>query len=274
MPYANNKGVKIYYEVEGEGPPLVLVPGMGGSLQGWRARGYTQELSKDHRLILIDPRCFGKSDKPLDPSAYEFEARVGDLVAVLDDLKIDKADYFGYSMGGKIGYRVPIYAPQRFSSLIIGGMGYPITGKEEWEDPIGLRTQTDLENALKEAPENPMEYFAASREKRTGVKILPEQRRIMLANDARAWLVYVRKSRSMVSPKAEEVLPKFKIPCLIFAGEKDTWFPAAKESAASIPGARFFSLPGLDHGQTINRIDLVLPHIKKFLAEVNRKQGE
>ncbi|HLB28443.1 MAG TPA: alpha/beta hydrolase [Dehalococcoidales bacterium] len=268
MPYVNNNGVKIHYEVEGRGPPLMLVHGMGGSIDSWRVLGYTQELSKDHRLILIDIRGFGASDKPRDSSAYEFETRVSDLLAVLDDLKIDKAAYFGYSMGGKIGFRIPIYAPQRFSHLILGGMGYPITGKEEWEDPIGKQRELDLQNAIREAPDNPMEFVAAAQEKRTGTPIPPALRAITLANDARAFLVYIRKSRSIISPKAEEVLPKIKIPCLLFAGELDPWFPIAKECAARIPGAKFVSFPGLDHPQTFGRNDLVLPIVRKFLAEV------
>lgn len=270
MPYANNNGVKIYYEVEGQGPPLMLVHGMGGSMDVWRRNGYTQELSKDYRLILIDVRGFGKSDKPYDSSAYEFQTRVGDLVAILDELGIDKTGYFGYSMGGKIGYRIPIYAPQRFSYLILGGMGYPVTGKEDWEDSGVIQTITDLENALREAPENPMEFVVAAREKRTGAPIPPAQRAALLANDARAYLIYARKSRNIISPKAEEVLPRIKIPCLLFAGEIDRWFPSAKESAARISGARFVSLPGLDHGQVLERIDLVLPHVKEFLAQVSK----
>ncbi len=271
MPYANNNGVRIYYEVEGQGPPLMLMHGMSGSLEGWRVNGYAEALRNDHRLILVDARCFGKSDKPLDPSAYEFESRVGDLVAVLDDLGIAKTDYFGYSMGGKIGFRIPIYAPQRFSSLILGGMGYPTGGQEEWEDPIGKQMELDLENGIREVPQNPMEFVAAAMEKRMGAPLPPARRAILLGNDARAFLVYIRKSRSIVSPKAEDVLPKIKIPCLLFAGELDPWFPLSRECAARIPGARFVGLPGLEHAQVTARIDLVLPMVREFLAEVSTR---
>lgn len=269
MPYAHNNGVKIHYEVEGNGPPLMLVHGMGGSMESWRINGYTQELSKDYRLILVDVRGFGKSDKLYDSSAYEFQTRVSDLVAILDELGIDKTGYFGYSMGGKIGYRVPIYAPQRFSYLILGGMGYPITGKEDREDGIVNQTIADLENAFREAPESPMEFFVAAREKRTGAPLPPDRRAIMLANDARAYLIYARKSRDIVSPKAEEILPKISLPVLIFAGENDPWCPLAKRCAALIPCAQFASLPGLDHAAFL-RSDLVLPIVKEFLAKVSK----
>ncbi|MFC2004591.1 alpha/beta fold hydrolase [Chloroflexota bacterium] len=269
MPYINNDGVKIHYEVEGQGAPLMLVHGMSSSMESWRWTGYTTELSKDHRLILIDIRGFGASDKPLDESAYGFENRISDLVAVLDDLNIAKTGYFGYSMGGKIGFRIPIYAPDRFSYMILGGMGYPIKGNEDSEDATSIQTKQDLEDAIREAPDNPMEFFVAVREKRMGAPLPPARRAITLANDARAFLVYNRISPKIVSPKGEEVLPNIKIPCLIFAGEADLRFQNIKESAALIPGARFVSLPGLDHMQALERIDLVIPHVKEFIAQVS-----
>ena len=76
-------------------------------------------------------------------------------------------------------------------------------------------------------------------------------------------------SPKIVSPKGEEVLPNIKVPCLIFAGEADLRFQNIKESAALIPGVRFVSLPGLDHLQAMDRSDLVLPHVREFIAQVS-----
>ena len=85
MPYADSDGVQIYYEVEGnpEGPPLVLQHGLTGYLESWRERGYTEVLGDDYRLILIDARGHGRSDKPHEPSAYVRELRAADVVSVL-----------------------------------------------------------------------------------------------------------------------------------------------------------------------------------------------
>jgi pimeloyl-ACP methyl ester carboxylesterase len=113
MPYAENRGVRIYYEVEGEGSPLVLVHGFTDGLEGWREYGYAAELKKEHRLVLIDARGHGRSDKPHDPEAAAgLERRPADVVAVLDDLGIDRAHYFGYSLGGWIGFGLAKYAPR------------------------------------------------------------------------------------------------------------------------------------------------------------------
>ena len=87
MPYAINSGVRIHYEVEGEGPPLVLHHGLAGCGEDWRDFGLTAVLRRTHRLILIDGRAFGASDKPHDPHAYTVAARVGDVTAVEGDLE-------------------------------------------------------------------------------------------------------------------------------------------------------------------------------------------
>ena len=64
MPYANNHGIRLHYQVEGAGPPLVLQHGFSDSLESWYEMGYVTPLKQDYRLILIDARGHGASDKP------------------------------------------------------------------------------------------------------------------------------------------------------------------------------------------------------------------
>jgi len=266
MPYSENTGIKIHYQVGGQGNPLMLVHGFGGSLSNWIESGYTEELSKDHRLILVDVRGFGDSDKPRDSPAYTFQILVADLIAILDKLKIKKTDYLGYSMGGRIGFRIPLYAPQRFNSLIIGGAAYPITGEEDAKDDALVFINQTLEAAVKEAPEKPMEFFVTAFEKRMG-PLSQSRRSLFLANDLLALLAAIRAFRGAVSPKSEEVLPKITLPTLLFVGETDPRFQSVSKCASRIPGAKFVSLTGLNHVQAGSSADLVLPHIKRFLDE-------
>lgn len=91
MPYVNNNGVRIHYQVDGDGPPLVLMHGLTQSLEDWYEFGWVEGLRKDYKLILIDHRGHGHSDKPHDPRAYGYELRMRDVLAVLDALNIDKA---------------------------------------------------------------------------------------------------------------------------------------------------------------------------------------
>ncbi len=121
MPYADNHGIRIHYQTEGEGPPLVLHHWSLATMDSWYEHGYVSALKDDYRLIPLDARGHGASDKAHRPEDYELKKQVEDIVAVLDDLGIAQAHFFGYSMGGWIGFGVARYAPERFRSLIIEG---------------------------------------------------------------------------------------------------------------------------------------------------------
>jgi pimeloyl-ACP methyl ester carboxylesterase len=122
LPYSTNQEICIHYEVEGDGSPLVLLHGLCSSLKVWYELGYVRFLKNDYRLILIDARGHGASDKPQYLESYKLKSMVSDIVAVLNDLNIRKAHFLGFSMGGWIGFGIAKYAPERYYSLIIGGM--------------------------------------------------------------------------------------------------------------------------------------------------------
>jgi len=123
MPYADNNGVRIHFQLEGEGQPLVLQHGFTDSLETWYELDYVDALKREHQLILVDARGHGASDKPHDTSAYSNEARATDVASVLRALAIPRADYMGYSMGGCIAYSLAQYVPECVHRLIIGGNG-------------------------------------------------------------------------------------------------------------------------------------------------------
>jgi pimeloyl-ACP methyl ester carboxylesterase len=125
MPFATNGDVRIHYHLGGnsDGPPLVLQHGYSMSLHDWYDPGYVNTLGKNFRLILIDARGHGTSDKPHDPESYRAAHMASDVVAVLDTLGIARAHFFGYSMGGRIGFALARDAASRLSSLVLGGNG-------------------------------------------------------------------------------------------------------------------------------------------------------
>jgi len=269
MAYVDNEGIRIHYEVEGSGPPLVLHHGFSASLDVWRDYGYVDELNKNYQVILVDARGHGTSGKPHDPKAYTMESMVGDIVAVLNSLRIKKVHYFGYSMGGMVGYHALIYAPSRFDSLILGGSTYPLHTREYAEYDVTLLIRNALEAALAENPQKPMESFIMALERKFG-PLIEARRKKALANDALALVAAAQGIAETTSPLAEEILPFTALPCLIFAGEQDSWCASAARCAQIIPGARFFSLPKIDHIQALLRKDLTLPYIKPFLTGINK----
>src|SRR5688572_2775468 len=76
MPYADNEGIRIHYKTEGEGSPLVLQHASLATRKNWYDYGYVSALKNDYRVILLDGRGHGGSDKPHSPDAYELEKRV------------------------------------------------------------------------------------------------------------------------------------------------------------------------------------------------------
>lgn len=126
----------------------MLQHGINGYLESWRERGYTEVLGGDYRLIMIDARGHGRSDKPHEPSAYVRELRAADVVAVLDDLDIEKTYYFGYSMGGRIGRALLNHAADRLTCAVMGGFDPYITESAatipETMEEFGARTPSVL----------------------------------------------------------------------------------------------------------------------------------
>src|SRR4051794_27173214 len=104
MPSVTNDGVRLRYEVVGSGPPLLLHPGIASCAEDWEGDGYVAALRDRYRLVLLDPRGQGQSDKPRDPAAYTLAHRVADILAVLDAAGVDRAHVWGYSMGSWIGF--------------------------------------------------------------------------------------------------------------------------------------------------------------------------
>ena len=248
MPYTNNQGIRIHYQMEGVGPPLILQHGFTGSLESWYEQGYVDALKNDYRLIAVDARGHGGSDKPHDPTAYTYERHVADLVAVLDDLSIPTAHFLGYSMGGRIGFALATYAPERFSSLLIGGANPYQPNREQFDERL---------QALRRGPESIVALYDV---------MSPALRARLLANDVEAlaasWI------GRMSGPGLEDVLPRMRMPCLLFVGEADGAYPRVKECVTHMPNVTFVSFPGLKHAETFFRSDLVLPHVMKFLASV------
>lgn len=251
MPYIDNDGVRIHYQVDGKGAPLVLMHGTSGSVGDWYENGWVGGLKEDYQLILIDHRGHGYSDKPHDPDSYSLEISVSDVVGVLDDLGIDKANYFGYSMGGFIGYGLAKYAPERFNALVIGAAHPYARSMEATRKPFTRSMDVYLKHALASSPERTDSDWYRVRKQACDLKALHA----------------LTKDR----PDNSDIIPTMTMPCFVYVGEADTMYEDVKRCAAQLPNAEYVSLPGLDHGQGFRYSHEALPHVKNFLAKVNEK---
>lgn len=121
MAYATSQGLNIHYAVVGEGRPLLMHHGTMLSATAWAIDGYLDDLKDHHRLILIDARGYGESDKPHDTEEYVGSKLARDVIAVIDDLGLDAVTYWGYSLGAHVGYELANIAPHRLDAMILGG---------------------------------------------------------------------------------------------------------------------------------------------------------
>lgn len=134
--FASHDGVKIHYTVEGSGTPVLLIHGLQGSAAAnWTRPGITAALAQSHRVIAMDARGHGDSDKPVTEAEYGV-AMVEDVIALLNRLDIRKVRLVGYSMGGMISLKTAVLHPDRVQSLLLCGMGWLQEGGKQqdfWE---------------------------------------------------------------------------------------------------------------------------------------------
>jgi pimeloyl-ACP methyl ester carboxylesterase len=121
--FFDSNGVRIRYIEQGSGEPVILVHGFTGTLEkNWVAPGVFQQLAKNFRVIALDCRGHGKSDKPHDAKQYGPEMGL-DIIRLLDHLKIEKAHIVGYSMGAMITAKLLTIKTDRFLTATLGGAG-------------------------------------------------------------------------------------------------------------------------------------------------------
>lgn len=261
MPDVTSGGVRIYYEVEGHGTPLVLQHGFTMSSARWRETGYVDALKDDYRVILVDARGHGRSDKPHDSEAYSHRQMAADVLAVLNGLGVEQAHYWGYSMGGLIGFRLTRAAPHRVRSLIIGGT-----------HPFALSSSQMAEiDAMRHELRQGIEVFVAGWERRHGT-MPPAVRAEWLAQDGPALAAVLEGTRPESQAGVGEPFDDLAMPCLLYGGTADVFASEVPRAAEVLPRASFFMLGGLDHGEAFRDRDGVLPNVVAFLQQVGTAQ--
>jgi len=251
MPYINNNGVKIHYQVIGKGPPLVLLHGYFQSIEHWHLFHYVDKLKSDYQLILIDQRGRGKSDKPHEADAYSLKLFSQDVITVLDAIGINRAHVFGFSMGGWVTYGLADCFRDRVIS-IINSDGVPGS-----EDPELLYNMTmKLDEWVPNIPD------ATDKEKE-----------IILNNDRAALLAiqkWVKNDIKDIICSIDSTIEQIDIPMLIFMSglsEDSDEYRLLTKSVEMAPGAILVEFKELDHRNLHKRSDLMLPHIISFLRK-------
>lgn len=262
MPFATNAvdGTSTYYEDEGgTGSPIIFYAGLTQPLATARQYGISRQLASGHRLVFADHRGHGHSDKPHNIAAYEIATRVGDVVAVLDALGIDRAVFVGFSWGARLGFAIGEHEQQRVKGLILCG-NQPYAWDPDW--PIVKQFSA----GLPDLDRGDMAAAVKTWESHIEGSFPEPERTFMLDNDplamAAAW-----RSGQTEGPLSRD-LTRWDVPCLIYAGETDPMHDNARRAAEEIPRGTFLSLKGQNHFTASHETDVVMPYILSLLQEV------
>jgi pimeloyl-ACP methyl ester carboxylesterase len=241
--FFDHLGLRLAYDIVGAGPAIVLHTGAGGDSRMWRDAGYVAGLAR-FKVVLLDHRGHGHSDAPADPDQHAVEDYAADVLALADELALDRFAFWGYSNGACVGYELAATQPKRIEALVASG---------------GV-----------EGPDHdPTELCEAAHQVREG-----GIRAILGDEDASEWLIRQLVDETDAEVVARELecfagwspwplFPRIVAPTLIVAGEHES--ENCEAAAAAIRHGRTVVLSGLGHLGAFAHSEFVLPHVLPFL---------
>jgi 3-oxoadipate enol-lactonase len=262
MPMTKLGDAELYYEVHGEGYPLVLIRGLGSNVDHW----YRQIpfLSRHYRVIAFDNRGIGRSKAPKGP--FTLRAMADDTVRLMDFLEVSKAHIMALSMGGMIAQHIALTYPDRVQGLVLActhcGGKHTVRASEKVGAVFAEFIATGSEEAAQEAarclfakgtfekaPEVVEEYQFASANYRPTSEILLRQWEAIQGHDT--W----------------DALPRLKAPTLIITGKEDILVPPenAATLAERIPNAELVVVEGGGHQFLVEQAEVSNEAILAFL---------
>ena len=256
--YSEVNGLRMYYEIYGQGKPIVLIHGGGSTIQT-NFEKIIPLLSKNRKVIAVELQAHGRTnDRDAD---LTFEQDADDVATLLKNLNIDKADFFGFSNGGTTTLQIAIRHPEIVDKMILGSALAKRNGVPDWF--WDFMSQAKLENM----PEQLKQGYK---------KVAADTNGLQRMHD--------RDAKRMVNFKdiPNEQIESIKAPTLIIIGDKDVITPEhALDLHRQIKNSELAIIPG-GHGEYIGEIttltpdfkesDHVVPMIEKFLEKKNDKK--
>lgn len=251
MPYLSRDGVKIYYEVHGDGPPLILSHGYSSTSAMWK--GQIAALSQNFKLIIWDMRGHGNSDYPSDQTLYSEAHTVEDIAAILDEVNGPGSNAIvgGLSLGGYMSLAFYRVHSDRVRALLIidTGPGFKKdSARDQW---------------------NKTAHATAKRFESEGLSVLQNaspERSSVTHRDAKGLALAARGMLAQRDSNVMDSLSSIKAPSLVIVGADDTPFLAASEyMSKKIPGARKVVVPRAGHAVNIDNSEGFLEAVAPFL---------
>jgi pimeloyl-ACP methyl ester carboxylesterase len=249
--FSQVNGINMYYEIHGEGKPLVLIHGGGSTIETTFGRVIPM-FARHRKVIAVELQAHGRTGDRNKDSSFEQDA--DDVAALLKNLKIGKADFFGFSNGGTTTLQIAIRHPELVSKLILGSALSKRSGvPAQFWDFMKNATLANMPQQLQDA------YL----------KVAQDPKGLQIMHD--------RDAKRMVNFKdiPDQQIKSIRFPTLILNGDKDViTIEHALEMHKQIAGSELAIIPGL-HGEYIGEVttlitnskeaDFVVPMIENFL---------
>jgi pimeloyl-ACP methyl ester carboxylesterase len=252
--YSDVNGLKMYYEIHGQGKPLVLVHGGGSTIETSFGR-IIPSLAKHRQVIAVELQAHGRTSDRDQPETFEQDA--DDVAGLLQNLHIEQADFFGFSNGGQTTILIANRHPELVHKIILGSAFYKREGAYSWLwETIGDATLKDMPQQLQEG------YL----------KLTPDSAGLMK--------MFTKDKERMAGFKdwSDEMLQSIKVATLIVIGDKDVVTPEhAVKMYRLMPNCELAIIPGA-HGEYMGEIttatslredQMIVPLLEEFLDRKN-----
>jgi len=249
-------GVRLACQVEGQGPPLLLLHGLGGSHDDWRRQ--VPVFARRYRVIAPDLRGFGASERQ-EPFTVQQHAR--DAAGLLHALGIPRAHVVGLSMGGAVAMELALAEPGRVAGLVLANTapGFELRGWQRRYMGVSRLLLALLFGVGGVARLFSRAVFPAPHQENLRKRLLER------ASHTSRW-VYIASLRALVRWDAEERLPSLRCPTLVIGAEHDyTDIHEKRRWAAKIPGAQVAMLPGSRHRSELDAPAAFNEAVERFL---------
>jgi len=262
MAFTTNQGIKIHWDEQGQGEPILLIMGLGYPSAAWyRTRPV---LAAKYRTIAFDNRGVGQTDMPLGP--YPIPVMAADAGTVLDAAGVESAHVYGISMGGMIAQEFTLQYPQRVRSLILGCTAAG--------GPTAVRADADTTQML-------MTRGSMTREEAAQVAVPfiyhPDTPRKLIDEDIKIrepWFphpdAYNAQLQGILAWESYSRLEKIRTPTLVIHGDSDRLVPPGngKLIAEKIPGAKLVLIPRASHIYPTDQPEAANKAVQEFLASL------
>lgn len=259
MPYLTVEDIKLYYEVQGAGEPLVFIHGLGSSVRDWDAQA--AHFQSRYRVVRFDVRGHGRSDKPTGP--YSIGQFADDTAALLTALDLAPAHVVGWSLGGMIGFELAVRRPRLLKTLVVLNSGPELVLRG-----FKMRVQFLSRFLI-------LKLFGM--EKMGGVlarKLFPEPGQEALKqgfvkrwaeNDVRA---YTDALRALIGWSVLARLPEIDVPVLVLSADQDYTPLAYKRAyAARLPKSEVAVVADSRHATPLDQAAACNAALERFLSK-------